>query len=43
MDADALDWNRTLCEQWEFHWNHQLRARLGGLTDVRVALQLRPR
>lgn len=33
MDADALDWNRTLREQWEFHWNHHLRARLGGLTD----------
>ncbi|MFI1192968.1 DinB family protein [Micromonospora sp. NPDC020750] len=33
MDADALDWNRTLREQFEFHWNHQLRARLAGLTD----------
>jgi hypothetical protein len=33
MDADDLDWNRTLREQWEFHWNHQLRARLDGLTD----------
>src|SRR4029453_17510186 len=33
MDADELDWNRTLREQWEFHWNHQLRARLDGLTD----------
>lgn len=30
---DAFDWNRTLREQWEFHWNHQLRARLDGLTD----------
>jgi DinB family protein len=28
-----MDWNRTLREQWEFHWNHQLRARLDGLTD----------
>ncbi|WP_330175347.1 DinB family protein [Streptomyces sp. NBC_01498] len=27
------DWNLTLREQWEFHWNHQLRARLEGLTD----------
>lgn len=27
------DWNRSLREQWEFHWNHQLRARLEGLTD----------
>ncbi|QHY96038.1 DinB superfamily protein [Streptomyces sp. S4.7] len=33
MEADELDWNRTLREQWEFHWNHQLRARLDGLTD----------
>ncbi|MFJ5114235.1 DinB family protein [Streptomyces sp. NPDC088551] len=33
MDADAHDWNRTLREQWEFHWNHQLRARLESLTD----------
>lgn len=32
MDAD-LDWNRTLREQVEWHWNHQLRARLDGLTD----------
>ena len=32
-DADELDWNRTLREQWEVHWNHQLRARLEGLTD----------
>ncbi|GGP43628.1 DinB family protein [Saccharothrix coeruleofusca] len=28
-----FDWNRTLREQWEFHWDHQLRARLDGLTD----------
>ncbi|MEU5581009.1 DinB family protein [Streptomyces huasconensis] len=33
MDANELDVNRTLREQWEFHWNHQLRARLDGLTD----------
>ncbi len=33
MDADELDWNRTLREQREFHGNHQLRARLDGLTD----------
>lgn len=33
MDADELDWNRTLREQWEHHWNHQIRARLHGLTD----------
>ncbi|MEV0708468.1 DinB family protein [Nocardia aurea] len=33
MDTDELEWNRTLREQWEFHWNHQVRARLDGLTD----------
>ncbi|QIS21087.1 DinB family protein [Nocardia terpenica] len=33
MDMNGLDWNRSLLEQWEFHWNHQLRARLAGLTD----------
>ncbi|MFF5448702.1 DinB family protein [Streptomyces sp. NPDC012888] len=34
MDAERTDWNRTLREQWEFHWDHQLRARLAGLTDA---------
>jgi hypothetical protein len=33
MTTDDLDWNLQLREQWEFHWNHQLRARLDGLTD----------
>ncbi|GGR11084.1 DinB family protein [Streptomyces netropsis] len=33
MDAKELDWNRTLREQWEVHWKHQLRGRLEGLTD----------
>ncbi|MEV8313938.1 DinB family protein [Streptomyces sp. NPDC059900] len=33
MNPDETAWNRTLCEQWEFHWTHQLRARLDGLTD----------
>jgi hypothetical protein len=33
MDIDELDWNRTLREQWEFHWDHQIRDRLHGLTD----------
>jgi hypothetical protein len=33
MDANEPDLNRTLREQWEFHWNDQLRARLDGLTD----------
>ncbi|MFE7243450.1 DinB family protein [Streptomyces sp. NPDC057580] len=33
MDADEIDWNRTLREQWEFHWKHQLRAGPEGLTD----------
>jgi hypothetical protein len=31
--TDEFDWNRTLREQWEFHWNHQVRGRLDGLTD----------
>src|SRR5688572_26575884 len=33
MTADQIDWNRTLREQWEFHWGYQLRDRLQGLTD----------
>jgi hypothetical protein len=33
MNADELDWNGTLREQWEVHWHHQLRPRLEGLTD----------
>jgi hypothetical protein len=32
MDTE-LDWNRELREQWELHWNDQVRARLAGLTD----------
>ncbi|ATL68793.1 DinB family protein [Nocardia terpenica] len=50
MDTNGLDWNRSLLEQWEFHWNHQLRARLAGLTDdeyfwspVPEAWSVRPR
>ncbi|WP_309231303.1 Rid family hydrolase [Nocardia sp. SYP-A9097] len=31
--AAEIDWNRTLREQWETHWNNQIRARLRGLTD----------
>lgn len=45
-----LDWNEVLREQWEFHWNQQLRARLEGLTDeeyfwspVPQAWSVRPR
>lgn len=33
MSADQFDWNRTLREQWEFHWSYQLRDRLKDLTD----------
>ncbi|SCK09912.1 DinB family protein [Streptomyces sp. WMMB 322] len=33
MDTSESGWNRTLCEQWQFHWNHQLRERLEGLSD----------
>jgi hypothetical protein len=50
MEADELDWNRTLREQWEVHWDHRLRARLDGLTDeeyfwspVPAAWSVRPR
>jgi hypothetical protein len=30
---EDIDWNPTLLAQWEMHWDHQLRARLDGLTD----------
>ncbi|MBL7259453.1 DinB family protein [Paractinoplanes lichenicola] len=30
---DGFDWNQTLREQLEWHWNNHLRARLNGLTD----------
>jgi hypothetical protein len=47
---DGFDWNRTLREQCEFHWDHQVRDRLAGLTDdeytwspVAGAWSLRPR
>jgi hypothetical protein len=35
MDTNEIDvdWNRTLRAQWVFHWRHQLRPRLDGLTD----------
>lgn len=33
MDTTDLDWNRALRDQWEFHWRHQMRERLDGLTD----------
>ncbi|WP_280400956.1 DinB family protein [Nocardia carnea] len=33
MNTETLDWNRTLREQVEFHWTHQIRDRLQGLTD----------
>jgi hypothetical protein len=29
----ALDWTRELADQLDWHWQHQLRARLTGLTD----------
>jgi len=28
-----VDWNRELVDQLEWHWRHQLRPRLDGLTD----------
>ena len=33
MDAKQFDLNHILREQWEWHWNNQMRARLDGLTD----------
>ena len=33
MQKEAQKQLATLREQWEFHWNHQLRGRLEGLTD----------
>ncbi|TDC11406.1 DinB family protein [Nonomuraea longispora] len=33
MDTPTHDWNRSLREQAEWHWNHHLRPRLDGLTD----------
>ncbi|ROO84915.1 DinB family protein [Actinocorallia herbida] len=33
MDAHDFSWNRTLREQWEQHYQYQLRARLQDLTD----------
>lgn len=37
METDrhaAIDWNAQLVDQLEFHWEHQLRPRLTGLTDA---------
>ncbi len=31
--ATEFDWKHSLLEQWEFHWNNQIRARLEGLSD----------
>jgi len=28
-----VNWNETLREQWTWHWDNQVRARLDGLTD----------
>ncbi|WP_444959818.1 DinB family protein [Nocardiopsis sp. M1B1] len=33
MSTAELDWNQTLREQWEFHWNHHIRPHFEGLTD----------
>ncbi len=30
----SLDWNRELVDQLDWHWQHQLRPRLVGLTDA---------
>jgi DinB superfamily len=37
MDTDRytdIDWNAELVDQLEWHWGHQLRPRLDGLTDA---------
>jgi hypothetical protein len=37
MDTDrvtAIDWNAELVDQLDWHWQHQLRPRLAGLTDA---------
>jgi hypothetical protein len=37
MDTDrvtAIDWNTELVDQLDWHWQHQLRPRLAGLTDA---------
>jgi hypothetical protein len=37
METDRyvdLDWNEELASQLEWHWDHQLRPRLQGLTDA---------
>ncbi|MFC7400774.1 DinB family protein [Citricoccus sp. GCM10030269] len=33
MTNNTVNWNRALLEQWEAHWNNQVRPRLEGLTD----------
>lgn len=33
MGVNYVDYNAELCEQLEWHWNHQLRPRLVGLSD----------
>lgn len=30
----TIDWNRELVDQLDWHWQHQLRPRLAGLTDA---------
>lgn len=32
--APVPDWNTLLADQLDWHWRHQLRARLDGLTDA---------
>jgi hypothetical protein len=33
VDGTDIDWNEELVRQLEWHWQHQLRPRLDGLTD----------
>ena len=50
MNDTIIDWNRQLVDQLDWHWQHQLRVRLHGLTDeeyfwepVRGCWNVRPR
>jgi hypothetical protein len=48
--TSGIDWNHLLADQLDFHWRHQLRPRLAGLSDeeyfwepVTGAWSVRPR
>ena len=50
MDTEHFHVNHSLLDQWQYHWDHQLRGRIEGLTDdeyfwspVPEAWSVRPR